>query len=121
MTTTKKDYQNKPFLSFYEDSMESYERMYDKRDDVDFDFCSGLCDRFDYIRTRETERKIFRMVSPTVYDIDDLEKEGYSVNTWASGVPCRREDGDYQYDTYYKFTPLRQTIVLLCAAINDEL
>jgi hypothetical protein len=49
-------------------------------------------------------------------DWDDLElfrpKNISAISYWASGS---------RYDMCHRFTPLRQTIVLLMAAINNEL
>jgi len=57
----------------------------------------------------------FDLVKPTEHDMDNLRSEGLSGWFWASGL---------SWDELYKdvpFTPLRQTILLLCAAMNDEL
>lgn len=42
----------------------------------------------------------------------------YSCVYWAAGY---KDDVFSGTDPYYVFTPLRQTIILLCAALNDEL
>lgn len=52
---------------------------------------------------------------PTVDEEDTLLKEGFCPVYWASGLPL------YHKDETCVFTPLRQTIVLLMAAMNNEL
>lgn len=75
---------------------------------VDWSMCSntsGLCDAF-------YRDEVFQLMIPTDEDKLQLAKEGLNLSCWASGSP------DY---LYHKFTPLRQNIVLLMAAINGEL
>lgn len=72
----------------------------------DFGLCnslkSGLLDLF--IPTKENESM--------------LRREGVSVLFWGAGMPS---DNRYDYERWYSFTPLRQTIVLFMAAISGEL
>lgn len=66
---------------------------------------SGLCDAF-----RDDE--LFELINPTDQDVYELEKEGLNTFCWASGSSdC----------CFHEFTPLRQNIVLLMAAMNGEL
>lgn len=69
--------------------------------------CSGLCDLFDYGDYDE-----FDLLKPTDSDIDRLIADGYSSFCWGSGQ---------KQDMFFVFTPLRQNIVLLMAAMNNEL
>jgi hypothetical protein len=55
---------------------------------------------------------------PTKEDEDVLRREGVSVLFWGSGLPSGHK---YDHERWYSFSPLRQTIVLLMAAINNEL
>ena len=66
----------------------------------------ALCGRID--------PKTLELFEPTDEDKKWLIWEGKSVGYW--GI-----DGPYDYMTYDKFTPLRQTIVLFMAAMNGEL
>ena len=69
----------------------------------------GLCSAAKY---NTLDENIFSLVKPTVYDLHMLEKEGKNATWWGS---------DKGAADYYSFTTLRQTIVLLMAAINNEL
>lgn len=54
---------------------------------------------------------------PTIQDMLKLRKEDCSTVFWAHGVP-----GITKTDSRaYTFTPIRQTIVLFLAAMNNEL
>jgi hypothetical protein len=66
----------------------------------------GLCWSFG-------RRKLFRLVEPTESDFEDLRNEHMPRGHWAAYTWA----GNIQTD----FTPLRQNIVLLLAALNDEL
>ena len=70
---------------------------------------NGLCNSIDFL---SQEKKIFRLFVPTEKDLLELEAEGKSGIYWGS---------DGILNSEYVLTPLRQTIVLLCAAVNDEL
>lgn len=65
---------------------------------------SGLCDAFKFDEN-------FLLMEPTSYDLHQIELEGLNTFAWAS------DDSDY---LWYKFTPLRQNIVLLMAAMNGQ-
>jgi hypothetical protein len=56
---------------------------------------------------------------PTSNDYTDLEYEGFAVGFWAYGRRCSHSE--FSRDAQYQFTPLRQTIVLFMAALNNEL
>jgi hypothetical protein len=55
------------------------------------------------------------LFEPTEQDAMELTEEGKSVVYWGSG--CTKENPQ----RWYKFSTLRQTIVLFMAAINNEL
>ena len=61
--------------------------------------------------------KYLDLVEPTDDDLDKFSRN-YSRIYWAYGRS--REVGNTE-DKYFKFTPLRQTIVLLICAIHSEL
>lgn len=72
----------------------------------------GLCDCVGY---KKLSAKLLKLMYPTVYDQQMLISEGFSTGYWASGFKT------YERNKSYTFTPLRQTIVLFMAALNDEL
>ena len=70
---------------------------------------SALCDLFDRHIKDYPE---FELLKPTNEDFIQLESEKKNLFCWASGsVGC----------DFFIFTPLRQNIVLLMAAMNGEL
>jgi len=57
----------------------------------------------------------FTLMKPTKSDYRQLRKEDSCTTYWASG-------GNYQVGYHeYTYTPLRQNIILFCAAMNGEL
>jgi hypothetical protein len=93
----------KPFLDFYHACMETGEMPE-----------PGLCEN-------EIPKRILKIFTPTDSDLKDLFSSGNDTSYWG-----------YEYGVTYildhefrkrqrQFTPLRQNIVLLCAAINNEL
>lgn len=92
-----------PYLNYYEKCMNLGAKMP----------FGGLCMRFNNSET-------FDLFIPTEHEFNDLnDVEGCSTY-WASGVKCS-ENGGQQLIECFGFTTLRQTIVLFCAAINNEL
>lgn len=95
-----------PFLDFYKERMRSGKLLN-----------PGLCNSVD----DETDTLI--LFYPTTQDANMFAKElGYYVTDfkyvfWGSGLHIQSSLDRKSYD----FTPLRQTIVLFCAAINGEL
>jgi hypothetical protein len=76
----------------------------------------GLCDR-----VHKLHRRKIKLFHPTQEDLDNLFKLGKDRIYWGSGLKTSWYfDPAYEINKH-KFTPLRQTIVLLCAAINNEL
>lgn len=71
----------------------------------------GLCG---FIQHQSSNMKeIFELVTPTSDDLDKLEHRGNkSAKFWGSESESMEA---------FKLTPLRETILLLCAAINNEL
>jgi len=57
---------------------------------------------------------IFFDLQPFLYEKEQLREEGFCEVLWASGLP------EGHKEEWYSFTPLRQTIILLCACINNE-
>lgn len=66
---------------------------------------SGLCDAFG-------RQETFRLFIPTINDEEQLFEEGKNTFCWASD-DCTERFGEY--------TLFRQTIILFCAAIENEL
>lgn len=69
----------------------------------------GLCREFEWLGAKDP---FLKLVKPTYKDKMRLKKEGVSCNYWGSETDSAR---------YGAFTPLRQTLVLLMAALNNEL
>ena len=67
---------------------------------------SGLC------HTDVASTDLFQLIKPTDEDIDKLYGEGKPVVWWGMG--------DFEHSTY-EFSPLRQNLILLMAALNGEL
>lgn len=68
----------------------------------------GLCNVF-----FATEHwQILETIRPTIEDLKRLKKHGHNTNYWGSGS-AETKMGE--------FTPLRQNLVLLMAALNNEL
>lgn len=57
---------------------------------------------------------ILELLMPTKQELSEIEREGHEYVYWASGLPVDHRD------EVYGFTPLRQTIILLCAALIGE-
>lgn len=62
-------------------------------------------------------QKSIDLISPSSEDLVILEEEELLTGYWGSGLRYY----NLPHDKAYKFTPLRQTLVLLLAAINNEL
>lgn len=67
-----------------------------------------------------------RLIKPTKEDLNQLKFEKKPESYWANGKIWKniekREKRTLDFGYYMQeFTPLRQTLVLLLAAINDEL
>lgn len=92
-----------PYLDFYKKCMKDGERLpwWNKSDR-----CNGLCPAFWLYLHEELSVLKFYFEPPDIQE-DDL------TIFWASGDPESPRWGE--------FTPLRQTIVLFLAAMNDEL
>lgn len=91
---------NKPYYLKYYKKFLKAGRLPDK----------GLCNAIPGIFEDET-----KIMEPTNDEILILRYDNLSCDYWASGL--HYEDSM----KYHTFTPLRQTIVLFCAAINNEL
>lgn len=93
----------KQFLEFYFEHMQSGEIP-----------CVGLCSS---LYPLQPFPYAFNLIEPTIGDEWELEQENLSTVYWGSGLSI---DAPIQ-ERRYKFTPLRQNLVLLLAAINEEL
>lgn len=91
---------NKPkYLKYYREWMKAGRMPYE-----------GLCSTlFDDLSKGFSE---FYTIFPTSKDLSRLKKKGLSWIYWGS------DSGDWQE---FVFTPLRQNLVLLMAALNNEL
>jgi hypothetical protein len=78
---------------------------------------NGLCFSKWHMRLHSEQLQLFDLMIPSGGDSDDLDKEGLDSAYWGSGLPVTYR----KWERMYSFTPLRQTIVLLLAAMNDEL
>lgn len=95
-------------LDFYTQAMQG-ERM----------VTDGLCGA---VGKKLIDKKIFGRFTPTGADLEALLSEGlipdYGLQSfWACGI----DKSENWIKRGYAFTPLRQTIVLFMAAINNEL
>lgn len=70
-------------------------------------------------------KRIFKLLDPTDEDTDELLRRNQDSIWWASEKSGRcgniKDYAKWRHERYYKFTGLRQTILLFCAAINNEL
>ena len=92
----------KKFLDFYEKCMESGELLPE----------AGLCQCKPFKGSKE-----FRRIKATGEEQQKLQDMGLTSGYWGSGLPYYTNN----HEVTYSFTPLRQTIVLLCAAMAGEL
>lgn len=89
---------NKKFIDCYNDWIKNRVMPY-----------SGMCDSLPkYLR----DSKEFKIISPTIEEALNHCKEGGLVLHW--GVM------DLENENLFEFTPLRQTIILLCACMRNE-
>jgi hypothetical protein len=91
----------KKYMKFYKECVESNRLP---------NGASGLCESL-----KSADSELFSLLTPTQDDSFDLIHEGKSATFWGSYLPR-----DHPKCTKY-FTPLRQNIVLLLAALNNEL
>jgi len=75
---------------------------------------AGLCNS---LPSNLYKSKAFNLVKPTVKDLAKLGEKGYSSLFWGSDINLYSPF----YQRYSRFNELRQTLILLAAAINDEL
>ena len=73
---------------------------------------NGLCSCYEYFKYDE----FLHLFQPSYIEYAKLERSKMSNIIWGSGLSCVE---DIKY-VFCKFTPLRQTIVLLMAAMNNE-
>lgn len=82
-----------------------YEKYYGKS----MPYC-GLCSHFEC--TPANDRLL--LMTPTGEDAEKLNEEGFHNGFWGAGIKK-----DY-FDIRYKFTQLRETIVLFMACLSEE-
>lgn len=70
---------------------------------------AGLCS------CRELDQNLLSLFEPSIYELARLRETGFNYVWWASGSKYSSRN------RVFKFRPLRQTIVLLMAAMNNEL
>ena len=98
-----------PHLDFYNTCMKNKERMINTFFSRN-GYYGGLCNAANWKKINGKMLK--RYFKPTYEESCQLSREGKSSVFWGSGSGCEKIG---------IFTPLRQTIVLLMAAINEEL
>lgn len=81
---------------------------------------TGLCHCAE--KSQYIDAELFELFKPTEGDYEALCKEGVVLRDcgegyWAAGAKM----DDIRSNRAYGFTPLRQTIILFMAAINNEL
>lgn len=93
------------FLDFYNRTIKNGRMQY-----------QGLCGNFDGCNCDDgiTTLMYFR---PSPTDIEELEANDLDIDYWGSGLKI---DADY-FELRYNFSPLRQTIVLFAALLDEEL
>lgn len=97
--------EKKMFLDFYNTSIANGRMRF-----------AGLCGNFDGFFC-DNGIEMLELFEPTDDDFNNLTSEGYIVSFWGSGLHRNHSFDAVQYG----FTPLRQTIVLFMAAMNNEL
>lgn len=97
---------NKTYLDFYYKFMKTG-KMTNYYEPKEIFYGGGLCNALPYTLLMEEP---FELIYPTPGD------KPVSVAFWADGV----DKHDYN-KRRFEFTPLRQTLLLLCAAMSDEL
>lgn len=61
---------------------------------------------------------LFEMFMPTVIELSDLREQRLPIIFWGYGEPVKNTN---TFTRGHIFTPLRQNIILLCAAMEGEL
>jgi hypothetical protein len=90
------------FLLILEDALERGGKM----------IAGGLCDEVQYsYPSTIKEKKLFGLVNPTDEDEEELDREGLASLFWGSGLGGSATG---------ILTPLRETLLCLCAAVNEE-
>lgn len=83
---------------------------------------NGLCNDFKDAGSIKSY-EIFQTLCPTEEDLDELVDSDSDTTYWGSGVvlPVPDDNPNWLEEIATIYTPLRQTIVLFCAALNNEL
>ena len=89
---------NKGYLDYYKEWME-------KGGMPDYGLCNSLPKKL-------LKKRLFDLLRPTMLNINDLKEEGLPTMFWGSGSMKYR---------LHDLSPLRETILILAAILNDEL
>jgi len=83
---------------------------------------SGLCGTINcHEDTCKKYQDILSFVGPTIDDAVMLAKEGYNTMYWGYGIKhTKKVDFKGIVNIQYTYTPLRQTIILLCHEILNS-
>lgn len=101
-------------LDFYKQCMQNNGKLPVIKDGLHFNYqVDGLCECVSY---GFLDGDLLDLFIPTVEDFSNLKLENLSIIYWGTGIES--ESHFHLSDT---LTPLRQTIVLFMAAINNEL
>jgi hypothetical protein len=73
----------------------------------------GLCHAF-------KESEVFNLFGPSHQEGDELESNGMSRYVWGDGRVREDMDKDFKSAHKFRYTPLRQTIVLFCHEILNS-
>ena len=95
----------------------SYHKRWCEKKEIPFEgLCQSLTDIYFITGGISTYRiQLDEYFEPTKEEMLELRKEGLSSAYWASGKSV------LDSDRHYAYTELRQNIILLLCAINDEL
>ena len=77
---------------------------------------NGLCDIIN-VTTEKRYKSDFYLIKPNSTELEELKSSGFDCAYWASELP---ENASIK-DLSRVYSPLRQTIVLLICAMNNEL
>lgn len=88
---------------------------------------NGLCSEY-FDDTQLKYHPVFKMVRPENDEKRDHEfVDGYCMTYWGYGEPNKEDHHNWRVAVRYrnarnkKYSPLRQNLILLCAALNNEL
>lgn len=103
------DEQSKGFIDYYYEWMEAG-RLPNAN-------LGGLCKN---LPSYMLESEAFKLIRPYIDDLHILEGEGLSDVYWASGCKSYSTPEHNLFLKYYGMTPLRETLLILAALLNNE-